>query len=134
MTITASLCFFNDFFYIKDLKMGKTFFRRPSNDGLYSMNIHHQIFTAKSCPFAFFGARVAAQVWHSRLGHPASPIVSKLLSNKCLPTTSSGSLLFCHSYPLGKSFKLPFQLSNSASNNLLDLIHSDVWSSPIASM
>ena len=90
------------------------------------MNIHHQISTAKSRPFAFVGARVAAQVWHSRLGHPASAIISKLLSNKCLPTTSSGSLSFYHSCPSGESSKLPFQLSNSASHNPLDIIHFDV--------
>jgi len=133
MTITAFLCF-SWFFYIKDLKMGKMIFRRPSNDGLYSMNIHHQISTAKSHPFVFLGARVAAQVWHSRLGHPALATISKLLSNKCLPTMGSDSLSFCHVCSLSKNFKLPFQLSNYASNNPLDLINSDVWSSPIASM
>jgi len=126
--------FFHDFFYIKYLKTGKTLFLGPSNDGLYFMNIHYQISTAKSHPFAFLGARVAAQVWHSRLGHLALAIVSKLLSNKFLPTTGFCCLLFCHSCPLGKISKLSFQLSNSASNNPLNLIHSDVWSSPIASM
>ena len=119
VTITASLYFFHDFFYRNDLKTGETLFRGPSNDSLYCMNIHHQISTTKSRPFAFLDAQVAAQVWHSRLGHPASAIVSKLLSNKCLPTTGSGSVSFCHPCPLNKSSKLPFQLSNSASNNPL---------------
>ena len=66
--------------------------------------------------------------------NPASAIASELLSNKFLPTTGSNSLSFCHFGPLGKSSILPFQLSNFASNNPLDLIHFDVWSSPIASM
>jgi len=57
--------FFYDFFYSKDLKTGKTLFRGLSNDGLYSINIHYKISTAKSHPFAFLGARIAAQVWHS---------------------------------------------------------------------
>ena len=114
--------------------MGKIFFCGPRKDGLNSMNIHRQISTTKSRLFAFLGAQFAVQLWHSRLGHPASAIASELLSNKFLPTTGFCCLLFCHSCPLGKISKLSFQLSNSASNNPLNLIHSDVWSSPIASM
>jgi len=134
MTIIASLCFFSWCFLYQGSKDEEDVFRRPSNDGLFFMNIYRQISTAKSRLFAFLGAQFAVQLWHSRLGHPASAIASELLSNKFLPTTGSNSLSFCHFGPLGKSSILPFQLSNFASNNPLDLIHFDVWSSPIASM
>lgn len=41
---------------------------------------------------------------------------------------------FCHSCPLGKSSKLPFKLSESVSTFPLQLVHSDVWSSPFSSV
>lgn len=78
--------------------------------------------------FAFVGARVSAQIWHSRLGYTAFRTLSKVLSNKAVPLAGRSSVSFCHSCPLGKSTKLPFVLSDSVSNKPLHLIHSDVWS------
>lgn len=41
--------------------------------------------------------------------------------------------LFCHSCPLGKHIKLPFSDSSSYTSLPFDLIHSDVWTSPMLS-
>ena len=46
----------------------------------------------------------------------------------------TSSISFCNSCPLGKSTKLPFHLSDSISNSPLELIHSDVWTSPTVSI
>jgi hypothetical protein len=67
------------------------------------------------------------QLCHHHLG-----ILSK---NKLIECNKPSKLhsQFCHSCPLGKHIKLPF--TNSINNSLLpfDILHSDVWTSPILS-
>lgn len=115
--------FFSDCFYVKDLSMGRTLFCGKSENGLYPFHIHNQISTKSSHLFAFVGVRVGAPVWHSRLGHPASNTLLRLISNKCLPISGKSSNHFCNSCPLGKSTKLPFHLSDSISKFPLELVH-----------
>jgi hypothetical protein len=119
---------------VKDVKTGKTLFRGKSEHGLYAFRIHTQISTKSGCPFTFVGVCVSVPIWHSRLGHPANNTLSRLISNKCLLMNGNNSIPFCNSCPLGKSTKLPFQLSDSISKFSLELIHSDVWTSPIISI
>jgi histone deacetylase 1/2 len=126
--------FYSDCFYVKDVKTGKTLFHGKSEHGLYPFRIHTQISTKSGRPFALVGVRVSVPIWHSRLGHPANNTLSHLISNKCLLMHGNNSLPFCNSCPLGKSTKLPFQLSDSTSKFPLELIHSDVWTSPIISI
>ncbi|KAI5345120.1 hypothetical protein L3X38_012997 [Prunus dulcis] len=82
-------------------------------------------------PLAYLGVRVDGPVWHSRLGHPSSPILKFLLSTNKLSIagTKTCTNFTCYSCPLGKSVKLPFQSSLSVTHAPLALIHSDVWSS-----
>lgn len=40
----------------------------------------------------------------------------------------------CPSYQLGKHVKLPFSLSNTVFVSPVDLVHSDVWTSPVTSI
>ena len=117
--------FFSDCFYVKDLSMGGSLFCGKSENGLYPFHIHNQISTKSSRPFAFVGVRVGAPVWHSRLGlgHPASNTLLRLISNKCLPMSGKSSNHFCN-----------FHLSDSISKFPLELVHSDVWTSPTVSM
>lgn len=75
------------------------------------------------------GFRVHDGVWHSRLGQPLSFILKHLVSTSKVPLTRHNLNYVCHSYPLGKSKKLPFPLSNSISHFPLQLIHSNVWTS-----
>ncbi|GJR84390.1 ribonuclease H-like domain-containing protein [Tanacetum coccineum] len=48
-------------------------------------------------------------VWHQRLGHPGHIVI-------------------------GKDVRLPFLLSNSRVENMFDIVHSDIWTSPIPSV
>ena len=72
--------------------------------------------------------------WHSRLGHPAFPILQKLVSIFQLLVTSSvlmaSPCTFCY---INKMPKLPFQNSTLQSSSPLDIVFSDVWTSPIIS-
>jgi transposase InsO family protein len=69
------------------------------------------------------------------LGHPSDAIISSLVKNSLIPVSGSKkSQTLCESCQVAKSHKLPFLESNNRSSRLLELIHSDVWTSPITSV
>ncbi|KAM1824444.1 hypothetical protein ACFX13_024030 [Malus domestica] len=125
------LLIFPSFFLVKDLKTRKTLFRGRCENGLYPFpcgigQLKHPI-------SAFVGLRCSVNTWHARLGHPANSIIKFLISNNLVPIHGTSKVNFCESCPLGKSTKLPFQLSESVSKFPLQLVHSDVWCYPIIS-
>ena len=65
---------------------------------------------------------------------PASSIIQFLISNNQVPSHGTADVKFCDSCPLGKSTKLPFSKSESMSQFPLELLHSDVWCSPVMSV
>ncbi|CAL9020560.1 unnamed protein product, partial [Prunus brigantina] len=110
---------------VQDLSTGRTLFQGKSENGLYP-------FRGGSCKFvALIGERTTPFVWHQRLGHPSNDIFNKISS--VIPVSSSKSSLMCHTCPLGKSTKLPFPSSSSISVSPLQLVHCDIWSSPVSS-
>lgn len=90
---------FPDSFFVKDLKTQKTLFQGRCENRLYQFhsgggfsNQHFQ---------AFVGTRVTIQKWHSCLGHPASPIMKNLVSNKKVSITGSSNVGFCFFFSIG---------------------------------
>jgi hypothetical protein len=79
--------------------------------------------------------RVSPELWHRRLGHPGSHILHFLLKNQLVSSLSCNlnTKTLCHACQLGKHTKLPFSDSVSFSVHVFDLVHSDVWTSPIVS-
>jgi hypothetical protein len=66
--------------------------------------------------------------WHSRLGHPASPIVEKVISLFTLPHCKElNKQSVCDAYQKAKSHRLPYPKSSSILKHPLELIFSDVW-------
>jgi Integrase core domain len=62
-----------------------------------------------------------SDILHRRLGHPSDKILNSFLKfslKKCID---------CDVCKLAKQTRLPFSLSNSKSEALFDLIHSDIW-------
>jgi transposase InsO family protein len=73
-------------------------------------------------------------MWHSRLGHPSSPIVHQILKKHQLPFVGSlQNKEVCEPCQLAKSKQLPFPLSSRVSSAPLQLVHTDVWCSPVVS-
>lgn len=70
-----------------------------------------------------------SEVWHKRLGHPNSTILSCLLNSGLLGNKAHfSSLSFdCATCKLGKSKILPFPLARNRADKCFDVIHSDVW-------
>jgi hypothetical protein len=73
-------------------------------------------------------------LWHRRLGHPSSQVLSHLpldFLHPCNKEISKSPL--CEARQLGKHTRLPFSLSNSRASAPFHLIHCDLWTSPIVS-
>jgi histone deacetylase 1/2 len=68
-------------------------------------------------------------LWHSRLGHPAFPVVQHVLHSHDLPSTieSNKHKAVCDACQQGKSHQLPFSLSTRVTKHPLEIIYSDVW-------
>ena len=126
-------CFFvfdSDIFFVVDKMIGKILFRGQSENGLYPFHLR-QLRNKASTHFSLIGVHVSHPIWRHRLGHPAHPILQRIVSKHQLPLQGKFECnFFCDSCPLGKSSRLPFQASNSISTTPLELVHSDIWTSP----
>jgi hypothetical protein len=75
----------------------------------------------------------STSTWHRCLSHPGVDVLSKLSHDSsviCFRRTHDLS----HACHLGRHIHLPFVSSNSRADNNFDLIHCDLWTSPIVSV
>jgi hypothetical protein len=71
---------------------------------------------------------VSMHRWHSCLGHPAFPIVEKILrSNKLPHLLELNKQSLCGACQQAKSHQLPYPVSTSVSTQHLELVFSNVW-------
>jgi hypothetical protein len=74
-----------------------------------------------------------ASTWHRRLDHPGVDTMS-MLSNASSVICSKRTHDLCHACQLGRHTHTPFVSSTTRTNNKFDLIHCDLWTSPIVSI
>lgn len=72
--------------------------------------------------------------WHQRLGHPGSEVLRRLVSSDSISCTKDKLPVLCHACQLGKHVKLPFVSSSTSVTSSFDIVHSDLWTSPIPSL
>jgi hypothetical protein len=135
-------------FTIKDTQTKEILLQGPSEAGLHpiylqqlqSPQVKSKAAFLSSTAFlshfhAFLGVSAPPNIWHSRLGHPSMSILNKLLQQSLLPCNGPSKInKLCDSCQIAKSKKLPFSDSHRISTHPLELIHSDVWTSPILSL
>ncbi|KAL6335516.1 hypothetical protein AAG906_030644 [Vitis piasezkii] len=101
--------FHSSYFFVKDQVTKKILLKGWLRDDLYE-------FSSSSPPRAFVTTSSFSDgaIWHSRLGHPAAPILSKALAS-CNPsvTLQINKIAPCIICPLAKSHSLPYSLSSS---------------------
>jgi hypothetical protein len=106
--------------------------RCNSLGAMYTM--HLPSYPAPSSPTSAPSALVAsASTWHRRLGHPGVNVLSKLSHDSSI-VCSRCSHDLCHACQLGSHICLPFVSSNFHADNNFDLIHCDIWTSPVVSV
>lgn len=116
---------FDEFgFTVKDYKNNQPLIRCDSSDPLYDVTpSSSQVLVASSL-----------SLWHQRLGHPGGRVLKYLLSNNSIIYNKGSSSLLCVPCQLGKFVSLPFFRSNNVASNIFDIIHFDIWTSPVSSI
>jgi hypothetical protein len=123
-------------YFVKDLRTKAILLEGRSENGLYPMQFGRNKLQGAKTFTAFLGIKTSSLVWHFRLGHPSFEVVNRVVKEKQLPVTSSSfnKSTVCISCQLGKSKKLPFHGSSRVSIAPLELIHTDIWTSPVSSV
>jgi hypothetical protein len=111
--------------FVKDLLTRNEIARCNSSGPLYPLRLPtaaHSL-VAGSTP----------SLWHRRLGHPGHEALSK--SSSIIPSCNKDdSHSMCHPCQLGRHVHLPFHDSRSRATRNFDLIHYDLWTSPVISV
>ncbi|GJR96160.1 ribonuclease H-like domain-containing protein [Tanacetum coccineum] len=116
---------FDEFgFSVKDYLTRQILLRCDSTGDLYPIT------TSSSYPQDFLASH---HTWHQRLGHPRNEVLRSLLSINSILYNKVKSPQLCHACQLGKHARLPFSVSNIVVNFAFDIVHSDLWTSPLPS-
>ncbi|GJX50039.1 retrovirus-related pol polyprotein from transposon TNT 1-94 [Tanacetum coccineum] len=94
-----------------------------------------EIFTRLHClpPTPHALLYVSPSTWHQRLGHPGEDVLRSLKSCQYISYNKEKSSHLFHACQLGKHVRLPFTSSDSIITRSFEIVHSDIWTSPIAS-
>ncbi|GJV50425.1 ribonuclease H-like domain-containing protein [Tanacetum coccineum] len=112
-------------FSVKDFMTRRVLLKCDSIGDLYPVT------APSSIPHVFL---VSQYTWHQRLGHPGHEVLRHLVSNNFISCNKEKPPVLCHACQLGKHVRLPFVSSNTVVTSCFDIIHSDVWTSPIPSL
>uniref|UniRef100_A0A0A9H024 Uncharacterized protein n=1 Tax=Arundo donax TaxID=35708 RepID=A0A0A9H024_ARUDO len=115
-------------FSVKDLQTKAVIYRCNSGGDLYTF-----LAVPPSTSSAFVSSMVSPEVWHRHLGHPRHDATVSIQHSS--PTHQiKSSLHLCHACQLGKHVQLSFSTSTTMSSAPFDLVHCDLWTSPVMSM
>jgi hypothetical protein len=127
-------------YFVKDIRTHAILLEGRSEHGLYPLRFRGSPLKNNNKAFPVFtallGLKTSTDLWHARLGHSSFPIVNHVIKAHHLPISSKdiNKNHFCDFCQLGKSKQLPFSPSSRISNGPLEIIHIDIWTSPIPSM
>ncbi|KAJ9551570.1 hypothetical protein OSB04_015615 [Centaurea solstitialis] len=116
-------------FSVKDLRSRATIMRCNSSGELYPVTSLSS--STSSSPVSF--AAISPQLWHHRLGHPGDHVLSFLRTNNSILYNKETSSHLCPTCEIAKHKRLSFTLSTSVTYAPFDIIHSDLWTSPVLS-
>jgi hypothetical protein len=125
---------------VKDLTIRNVIARSNSTGPLYTLRLLSSTASSRTslCAMSTIAAPhilavVAMSTWHRRLGHPSPDALSSLSRSSFISCTST-THDFCHACQLGKHTILPFSSSSSHAKKAFDLLHLDIWTSPVISV
>ncbi|GJS08184.1 ribonuclease H-like domain-containing protein [Tanacetum coccineum] len=112
-------------FFVKDFLTRRVLLRCDSMGDLYPVTAPSPI------PHAFL---VSQHTWHQHLRHLEGEVLCRLVYSNFISCNKEKPPVLCHACQLGKHVRLPFVSSNTVISSCFDIIHSDVWTSPIPSL
>ena len=104
----------------------------PSRTEIVRCNSSGPLYPLRLPPAHSLVAQASSPLWHRRLGHPGHEALSKLASSVSCHIQDCSEL--CHACQLGRHVRLPFHESTSRASSKFDLIHCDLWTSPVVSI
>jgi hypothetical protein len=110
---------------VKDLQTKNVIARSNSSSDLYPF------YPSTTSTSALIVAPTS--LWHRRLRHLGREALSKLISSSVISCNKDDHHV-CHACQLGRHTRLPFGSSSSRARHIFDLIHCDLWTSPIVSV
>ncbi|CAH9094726.1 unnamed protein product [Cuscuta europaea] len=116
-------------FSVHDLQTGTILLRCDSTGDLYPLFANTPV--NSSVPHSALTA-ISPDLWHIRLEHPGAAVLRSLRHSNLIDCNKS-HMTYCSSCHLGKHSKMPFYNSMSYTVLPFDIIHSDLWTSPIIS-
>jgi hypothetical protein len=123
---------------MKDLTTKNVIIKSNSIGPLYTIHLLGSLTPSSSVVAALAAVPHALTVvtlttWHRHLGHPGPDALSSLSRSSFIQCTSKKHG-FCHACQLGKHTRLPFCSSSHRVEYPFDLIHLNLWTSPIVSV
>jgi hypothetical protein len=83
---------------------------------------------------ALTASSLSVDVWHRRLGHLGHQSLARLVFDFSLPCTHKSTHIgVCDACQRGRHVRLPFSHSSSFTYFPFQIIHCDLWTSPIVS-
>jgi hypothetical protein len=117
---------------VKDLATRTLLARCDSPRPLYTLRLPTSPTSTSALPVL---AVVASSVtWHHRPSHPGRDVTAKLSSSTFVSGCRGSFEHLYHACQLGRHVRLPFPTSSSRAAGTFDLIHCDVWTSPVISI
>jgi hypothetical protein len=116
---------------VKDLTTRNVIVRSNSIGPLYTMHLPGSVTPSSDTATAL--TVVAPATWHCCLGHLGPDALSSLSRSSFINCTSNKHDLR-HACQLGKHFRLPFSSLSNCAVKAFDLIHLDLWTSPVVSV
>jgi hypothetical protein len=119
---------------VKDLATRRVPARYDSMGLLYTLPLPTLTsYTPRDVSYAL-ATTASFTTWHHRLGHPGPDVLYKLSSSSAITRPRGRDDSLCHACQLGRHVRLPFPSSSTRAIQPFDLIHCDLWTSPISSV
>jgi len=135
--LTCSIIFLSNLCVIQDLFSWTTIGNGEVRNGLYhfvNTNVSPSLlantlsqFSTNSVAAFISHHHTTANLWHYRLGHSSSPVMSSILDPVVKNNISNISKQPCYVCPLAKFHRLPFSYSKQHDSRPFEIVHCDLW-------
>ncbi len=115
-------------FNVKDFPTGTHLTRCSAAGDLYAISTSTRTAALPSANITLPSTR-----WHDRLGHPGMHVLHCLQRSDVISCNKDGVSSHCFACQIAKHKRLPFYDSQTHTFAPFDLIHSDIWTSPVPS-